>query len=382
MLFFSATVCFSQGWMLKLSSNVELRSWKLTSSAAKSEKSLGGASIALYKGESLLSQTTSDGNGDFVIDVPANGDFILKISFAGCNTKKFFVSTNGVPENVSNDNFKPTVVIGGFVMSKPLKGVDYIGLNEPLVKVEYKGKGQNFDKDEVVTNRGMDIVSKIYDAENSVIQKFCNYNKAGDDALKKNNCPLAKSYYLKAMDLLPDEPYPGERLKMAEDCLLKKKQNEEALAVENSRKAEEQKAAQEKKKQESEQKKKEDEAKSLTAQKKAEEEKVKKISQEEKKSAINTVQNGSENKNNEIKVVSKDDDAKAGVSGTGNSKYSVKQVLGADKYRENIKKADDYYKTKRYNEAKAAYADALKIKPGDAYASERIAGIDKLQGKK
>jgi hypothetical protein len=380
LLLFIAAYSFAQNWTLKLTSNVELRTWKLTSSASMSEKSLGGASIALYKEDVLISQTSSDQKGDFVIDVPPNGDFLLKISFAGCNTKKFFVTTKGVPENVSLDNYKPTILIGGFVMSKPFKGVDYIGLNEPLVKVEYKGKGQNFDKDEVVTNNGMDIISKIYDAENTLIQKFCNYNKLGDDALKKNNCPLAKSMYIKAMDLLPEETYPAERIKLAEDCIQKKKVEEQEKAVLDAKKAEEQKLALEKKKAEAEIKKKADEERSNNAAKKVAGQTVTK--KNEVKQADVSSNKNTEKKENVVKPLTTGETDRKSTGGTGNSKYSVKQVLGTDKYKESIKRADDYYKTKRYKEAKDGYNEALKFKPNDPYATSRLSDIEKIQAPK
>jgi len=370
LLFISALLCslvvYSQEWTLKLSSNVELRSWKLTTTAAKSEKSLGGAAITLYKGSAVIGQTTSDANGDFVIDVPSHGDFILTISFAGCNTKKFYVSTNGVPDAVGKDNYNPTVVIGGFVMSKPLKGVDYIGLNEPLVKVEYKSGGQNFDKDEIVTNKGLEIVSKIYDAETSVIQKFCSANKSGDEALKKNNCPLAKTYYQKAIDLLPGEEYPLERLKKVEECLEKKKQEEIAAAEASAQKAEALRIAQEKAKAEKDAKLKQQ------IEKPAEAKKTKEATQA--KVATNDkpiIKESSSESTNE----------KSGSVGSSrNSKYSVKHVLGADKYKEAISKADNYFKTKRYKEARHAYEDALRVKQSDNYAQAKINEIDKMLG--
>ena len=228
-LLLNGLISNSQNWMLKLSSTVELRAWRLTTTAEKTEKALGGASIKLYKGNSLISETTSDASGDFVIDIPSGGEFVLTISYASCNTKKFNVSTTSVDENVGKD-YKPTVSISGFLMYKPLKGVDYIGLNEPLVKVEYKSKGQNFDKDETVTNNGLNILSKIYDSETALIQKFCALNKDGDNAMKNHNCPMAIDYYSKAINLLPGEDYPVMQMAKAELCVKNKKAEAEAIA--------------------------------------------------------------------------------------------------------------------------------------------------------
>jgi len=80
-------------------------------------------------------------------------------------------------------------------MSRPIKGVDYLGLQEPLLKVEYKNKAEGFDKDVAVSNKGVSIISNIMDAENVIIEKFCNNTKLGDEALTKKNYTIAKNYY-------------------------------------------------------------------------------------------------------------------------------------------------------------------------------------------
>src|SRR5688500_6700626 len=108
-LLFSLSALYSsaQDWSLNLSSNVELRTWKLSTKADKEEKGLAGTSIKLYKGSSLVNEVSSGANGDFQINIPANGEFMLEVSYAGCNTKRFAISTMNVPENIAKDNFKP-----------------------------------------------------------------------------------------------------------------------------------------------------------------------------------------------------------------------------------------------------------------------------------
>ena len=64
--------------------------------------------------------------------------------------------------------------------------------------------------------------------------------------------------------------------------------------------------------------------------------------------------------------------------GHGDSKYSKKQVIGADKYKEALKKAEGYYKMKRWAEAKTAYEEALKVKAGDPYATSKLEEVNKL----
>jgi hypothetical protein len=365
----------AQEWSLKLSSNVELRTWKLTSKAEKKEKSLQGASITLLKGASVIGQTTSDPNGDFVIDVPAHGDFILTVSYPGCNTKKFYVSTNGVPEGVGKDNYKPTVLIGGFVMSKPITGVDYIGLNEPLVKVEYKGGGQNFDKDDAITNKGLNIVSKINSAETAIIDNFCAQNKAGDEALNKKKCDIAKQHYTKARSIMPDEQYPVEQLVKVEECLNEKKVAAEIAAEEAAKKSEALKLANEKAAKEKEARDKANFQKSVATKSTA--------PAPAKTSENTTAAKPAETKpqsNTAIKAKPVEtDNSVDGNPDKGKSKYQVKHVLGKDHYKECISRADNYFKTKRYPEAKLAYQEALTHKANDPYASGKIADCEVKQ---
>ncbi len=343
----------AQNWSLKLSSKIELRTWRLSSTATKIEKPLQGATITLFKDKTQIAQTTSDPQGDFEINIPAKGDYILVIAYTACNTKKFQVTTNNVPTDVGKDNYKPTVNITGFLMSKPLKGVDYIGLDDPLIKVEYKAKGQNFDKDETITNKGISTVSKIYDAENVVIDKFCAANKAGDEAMKKKNCIVAKEFYQKAILLLPGEQYPVDQKEKAEQCIKDKKQKEEVLAQEKIENAEAKKAENDK----------------LIADKKAKENETFNKNTTSNSSTTTPI-NTSTNDNSDTETNSPNKKSKG-------SKYSMPQKLGANLYKEAITKADGYFKTKRYKEAKAAYQEALNEKPNDVYATTKLADCEK-----
>jgi len=540
----------AQDWTLQLSSNVELRTWKLTTKADKEEKPLGGASIILYKDAAVVSRSASDGNGDFTVMVPPNGEFILEVSYAGCNTKKFLITTQGVPDAVGKDNYKPTFSIGGFVMAKPFPGIDYSGLKKSLVKVEYKARGKNFDHDDAVTDEGLNIVTKIANAENILIDKFCSTNKAGDVALAKPDCPLAKSLYEQAIATIPGEQYPVIQLAKVGLCLkekeeaakkaaeeaaartaadkaaaekviadkaiaekaaaekanaektakekeAKEKVEEEKLAKEKAAiekqsadKAAEEKAAADKLTKASEKEAKdkaaaekaeaekiakekadvekitankaadeknvadkiakaaEKEAKEKAAAEKAEAEKIAKqkateekvakekpvtviekpvkekvepdkktndrsVKEKEKAERARKEKEGmeraweediAEGKEIEAKRAAKraekekedaDREAKEkenkklayeqkykdgnGEMDKGNSKNKIPQVIGgAEKYKVTIAKADDYFKTKRYSEAKTVYEEAMKYKANDVYAANRIEECNKL----
>ena len=48
------------------------------------------------------------------------------------------------------------------------------------------------------------------------------------------------------------------------------------------------------------------------------------------------------------------------------------------KYDAHVKKADDFFNNKSYSDAKAAYGEASKVKPGEKYPKDKIAEIDKI----
>ncbi len=397
-------------WRLKLRSTVELRTWKLSTKAEKTEEPLMGATILLLKGKTVIQKSATNVSGEFEMLVPANDEFILEVSYAGCNTKRFFVSTLGVPADVSKESyFKPSFSIGGFVMAKPFPGIDYSGLQQTLVKVVYEHKLRNFDDDESYTEVGLGIVSKIADAENILIEKFCSTNRAGDAALVKPDCPLAKKLYNEAIALIPGEQYPVVQLAKVGDCLkakeeeAKKAADEAAakLAKQEAAKAEQQaakekaeadklakaneKAAADKVKAEKAAAKKAEADKA--AKEKAEADKLAKAAQKSKAKEPAKAEPVKEKppientKETNTHQGATSENETEYTMGKHDAKKKVPQPLGQNKYKEALNKAEGYFKMKRYSEAKPAYEEVLKIKPDDAYSKNKLAEIEKLLNK-
>ena len=226
LIFVLPRLYFSQqdNWTVAVRSVVEIRTWKLTTKAEEEINPLSGAQITAMQNGKVVATSISDVDGKFVINIPPNGSFVVEVSFPGLISKRFSVNSTGVPDELrKEENFKPSFGIGGFILSKPFKGIDYSGLSTPLVHVIYDNKVKNFDDDETCTERGLEIAGRIFDSEQTLVTNFCNLNKQGDQALKKPDCPLAKMLYEKAMGLIPGEPYPAEQMKKVGECL---KENE------------------------------------------------------------------------------------------------------------------------------------------------------------
>ena len=382
-VFFYSTIGRSQVWTLKLRSAVELRTYKLTNKIDESVEKLSGASITLYKGSVIVTQMQSDGNGDFIIDVPANGDFILSVTYSGCNPKKIAISTFGVPEALANDNYKPTFGIEGVIMAKPFPGINYSVLQQPLAKIIYISNGKKFDDDEDFTNQMLAELSKIRDAETVLLESFTSTNNNGDIALSKGDCPLAKSNYEKAMTIIPGERYASEQLIKVGDCfkakeLADKKAFEDAAAKSNQAKLAADKLAKEKVVNEKQ------EIDKLAKEKTVAEKAAKDKSIVGKSSVKDPVKGKVALEKPKVKSaliapVNSSAEPVNDKPATGASKYSIPQAIGVNKYKESIKRADELFKMKRYSEAKSVYEDALKFKADDVYSTGRLAEIEKLK---
>ena len=70
---------------------------------------------------------------DFVVDVPANGEFVLIVSKDGYNSSDLPL-TRWRSEDMIKDNFKPVLKLEGVTMSKPLPGIDYSALSQNLIR--------------------------------------------------------------------------------------------------------------------------------------------------------------------------------------------------------------------------------------------------------
>lgn len=193
---------FTRAQNFILNSKVELRNWKLTNRAMKSGKFIDEAVIELQNSSGAVSAVRSDAEGNFSLNIPANGDYTLTITYPGQNPKKYLVSTKGVKNN--DPNSRPQINIAGMIAMKHVKDMNYLGLDQTHVKIG---------------NSSVIPRTTLNDGEYKLIQKFCTANKLGDMALEKKNYQLAKTFYEMASDMISGEPYPKDQLKKAEDGL-------------------------------------------------------------------------------------------------------------------------------------------------------------------
>lgn len=202
----------SQALIYRLNSKALIRKWTLSSKAYRQEESLSGATIELLEGTKPISKTTSDNEGNFTLDLPSIGNYMIIISKPGFNTRKFSINCNSIIIKNGESDFIPSINITGFIGDKTIKDVGDIGLNQPTVQLVD-------NKNEIIKYGGLNFPVNVNDGEIRIIQKFCTCNRLGDIAMQNKNFALAKTYYQMASTIMEKEEYPKEQLIRAEDGL-------------------------------------------------------------------------------------------------------------------------------------------------------------------
>ena len=150
---------YAQDWVLPFTSHVE-----------KDGKPCQGATITLLQGGKQIATQITGFDGAFKLEIPPNGDFMLVVTKQGHCTKKFTISTRGVPADKTKGAFKG-FDIESISLFEPLPGIDYSVLNQPLVNVTYSAKKDNFDYDETYSSQMLGALERLRQLEAAAIAK-------------------------------------------------------------------------------------------------------------------------------------------------------------------------------------------------------------------
>ena len=363
-LIFSSFLSFSQDWTLPFSSRIE-----------KSGKKLQGATVTLMQGSTKVLETMTGDDGAFKFQIPPNGDYLIIVTKPGHCTKKFTVSTRGVPADKVQGDFKG-FNIESISLFEPLPGIDYSVLNQPLVKVNYNATADNFDYDEAYSNQMLSALERLKQLELDAINKAkeleANYAasiKAGDNAFKKKDWAMARAGYNQALTYKPAEAYPKAQLAQIEIIIkdqeaLNKKAAEEKAKAEADAKAAADAAA----------KKAADEA---AAKKAAEEAVAKKVAEEKAKAEAEAARLAKEKADKELadKLAREAAAKKAADDAAAKKAAEEKAKADAEAARLAKEKADKELADKLAKEAadKKAAADAAAKKASDEAAAKKAA---------
>jgi len=327
---------------------------------------MSGAIIQVSQNGQVIKNITTDGSGSYQFDLPLNSDYVVTVTKPGHVSKKFTVSTKGVPPDRATSKFG--TVEASLSLFEKMEGIDYSPLNQPMNKYSYNANKENFEYDANYLNAMIASLQNIMAQQAAAIERAKqlerNYQaaiKAGDKAFQKNDWAGAKAAYTQALGLKPNETWPKDQMTQIDKII----KEQEAL---NKKKEEDAKKAA-------------DEA----AKAKAEAELNAKYAAAIKKGddAFNA-KNWAAAKLGYNEAIGykpgeqypKDKLAAIDKAIADEAANKSKAELDA-KYAAAVKKGDDAFNAKNWTAAKAGYNEALGFKPAEQYPKDKIAAIDK-----
>ncbi|MFN8229301.1 MAG: hypothetical protein U0V03_00090 [Bacteroidia bacterium] len=181
----------------------------------KDGKGTGSANVnVLQNGKPFKTVVTGD-DGKLRLDLPYGYNYQITVSKPQLCSKKFEISTIGIPEDAREMGFK----VDGISLFELQKGIDYSVLNQTLLKVNYNAGSQNMDYDEAYFNQIQGALAQLKELERAAIQnaknKEASYQTAiknGDKQFQKKEWQAALASYQEASNIKPEESFPKDQI--------------------------------------------------------------------------------------------------------------------------------------------------------------------------
>jgi len=333
-------------------------------------KGAGGAQVVITQNGKPFQTITTNDDGKVKVDLPAGFNYQFSVTKPQHCTKKFEISTIGIPPEERELGFE----VQAISLFQPMPGIDYSVLNKPLFKAVYAA-GKGMDYDEAYANMMLSELQRLKAMEQQAIaaakERENNYKNAitnADNSFKKKEWQTAITYYNEALKYKPEENYPKDQIN----------QINKIIAEEEARKKAEAEAAAKAKAEAEAKAKAELEAKYNAAIKKGDEAFAKKDWNTAKagyNEALGLKPNEQYPKN-QLAAIDKAIADEAAAKAKAEAEAKAKAELEA-KYNAAIKKGDEAFAKKDWNTAKAGYNEALGLKPNEQYPKNQLAAIDK-----
>jgi hypothetical protein len=216
-------------------------------------RDLVGVLIQVTQGSRVVVSTKTDPNGEYAFQLPFGGEFLAEVSREGYVTKKFTISTMGIPPEKKETKFQP---IGASIsLFRRLEGIDYSLLNQPMMKFRYNPQDEGFEYDKAHQAQMSEGLERIKEAEKDIKRaekereaKYASLVKEGDRSFGKKDYQASINSYKEAMVLKPKESYPQAQVehisKLMEEAAAQAKADE-ALKAQLAAEAAAKKAAEE-----------------------------------------------------------------------------------------------------------------------------------------
>jgi membrane protein involved in colicin uptake len=178
---------------------------------------LNGAIITVNQGSRVVSTIVTGSDGKYNFQLPLGGDYIITISKPEMVTKKFSITTRGIPPERALESF--AALEASASIWKKVDGVDYSALNQPAVKFQYNPDKQVFDYDKAYLEQMQGVIAGIREQEAAILKKNKdlekNYQlaiKEGDKFFGKKEYPAALSQYNQALALKKDDAVAKQKI--------------------------------------------------------------------------------------------------------------------------------------------------------------------------
>lgn len=173
------------------------------------------ALVSVYKGSAVVSTTNTQSNGKFKCRIPGNGDYTVTVTKAGYITKRFAINTMNVPLERSAFPFGQFDV--EIELFKIFPGLDYSVLDKPIARIIYNPAPNvdDFDYDKVYTEKIRAELEKLKELARQAREKERLYNEAiqrGDKAFGSGDFATAKTNYQQALGIKANEQYPKDQI--------------------------------------------------------------------------------------------------------------------------------------------------------------------------
>ncbi|MDZ4665944.1 MAG: hypothetical protein SGJ15_13780 [Bacteroidota bacterium] len=175
----------------------------------------GGANLTITQNGKPFQTIVTNDDGKVKIDLPYGYNYLIVVSKVQMCTKKFEISTVGVPVDGNPQVFS----IEAITLFELQKGIDYSVLNKTLVKAAYDQKSNSIDYDENYINQMLGELDKLKQLEAEAVAKAkeaeANYKgaiAAGDKSFQKKEWQSSISSYQQASLLKPTENYPKDQI--------------------------------------------------------------------------------------------------------------------------------------------------------------------------
>ncbi len=304
------------------------------------KKKIVGAKINVYRNGSKVETVTTDAKGKFKISLNPDGMYKLEFSNSGYVTKRLEINTKNVPPADGEGGFEFPMEM---VLFPELEGLDVSILNKPIAKLYYNPKSFIFDFDKDYTNSikaeierlQKELEDKLAEQEAMAAEQEKKYNDAiaaGDKAMSGKEYTRAKQQYTIALNMKPNEQYPKDKLAEAQ----KKFEKEQA-------------------------------------DKQVEKDFQEAIQIAEMAVVDDDLKKAEEYFSKAVDIKPSDEYAKSELKAVREKLLAGAKAEQA--YIAAIGKADAYLEANKLIEAKAEYSKALEAKPGDTYATDKLAEV-------